>query len=219
MSRISPGSKGTGSGADDAFDLIDLVESVVGPLAAQATAKGIDLVSSVAADVPRAVRGDAGRLRQVLTTLIDNAVKFTDQGGVSLSLTASPTGRGAADGAALRGRGYGHRHRSAAAHTRVLDGAAGNGMASSSPSGWSSLWAAPSASTALPESAATSGSWSRWNAGRRNRRCRRPGFQRHCACFWWRATAPAARRWPGSSPPGKPRSMRCPTAPRPWLPP
>jgi PAS domain S-box-containing protein len=110
---------------DDAFDLIDLVESVVGPLAAQATAKGIDLVSSVAADVPRAVRGDAGRLRQVLTTLIDNAVKFTSHGGVSLSLTASPTDDGTTTTelrfeVADTGIGI-----DPAAHTGIFDGDAG----------------------------------------------------------------------------------------------
>src|SRR3954471_15988 len=80
---------------DDDFDLIDLVEDVAGPLAAQAAAKGIDLVSSVAADVPHTVRGDAGRLRQVLATLVGNAVKYTGQGGITLSTTVSPIAKGA----------------------------------------------------------------------------------------------------------------------------
>jgi len=109
---------------DDTFDPIDLVESVVGLLAAQATAKGIDLVTSVAADVPRAVRGDAGRLRQVLTALIDNAVKFTDHGGVSLSLTAHPEGGGTMTELRFEVADTGIGIASAA-HTRIFDGHAG----------------------------------------------------------------------------------------------
>ncbi len=125
LARIQSGGRQI---ADNDFDLIDLVEGVAGALAAQATAKGIDLVSSVAADVPRIVRGDAGRLRKVLTTLIDNAVKFTEQGGVSLSLTASPTDGGAMTelrfDVADTGIGI-----TTTNHARVLDGAAGDGMA------------------------------------------------------------------------------------------
>lgn len=125
LARIQSGGRQI---ADNDFDLIDLVEGVAGALAAQATAKGIDLVSSVAADVPRFVRGDAGRLRKVLTTLIDNAVKFTEQGGVSLSLTASPTDGGAMTelrfDVADTGIGI-----TTTNHARVLDGAAGDGMA------------------------------------------------------------------------------------------
>ncbi|MGF7207560.1 PAS domain S-box-containing protein [Skermanella aerolata] len=125
LARIESGARQI---ADNDFNLIDLVESVVAPQAAQATAKGIDLVSSVAADVPRSVRGDAGRLRQVLTTLIGNAVKFTEQGGVSLSLTASRAEGGAMTelrfDVADTGIGI-----TAANHARILDGAAGNGMA------------------------------------------------------------------------------------------
>jgi PAS domain S-box-containing protein len=125
LARIQSGGRQI---ADNDFDLIDLVEGVAGALAAQATAKGIDLVSSVAADVPRFVRGDAGRLRKVLTTLIDNAVKFTEQGGVSLSLTASPTDGGAMTELRfdVTDTGIGITTTN---HARVLEGAAGDGMA------------------------------------------------------------------------------------------
>lgn len=125
LARIQSGGRQI---ADNDFDLIDLVEGVAGALAAQATAKGIDLVSSVAADVPRFVRGDAGRLRKVLTTLIDNAVKFTDQGGVSLSLTASPIDGGAMTELRfdVTDTGIGITTTN---HARVLEGAAGDGMA------------------------------------------------------------------------------------------
>ncbi len=66
--------------------------SLVGSLAA---AKGLALSHDVADEVPRAVVGDAGRVRQVLINVLSNAVKFTDTGSVDLSVrsTAAPDGR------------------------------------------------------------------------------------------------------------------------------
>ena len=64
------------------FDLRSAVEDVVALLANRAHDKGIELASEISPEAPTALRGDPGRLRQVLTNLVGNAVKFTERGEV-----------------------------------------------------------------------------------------------------------------------------------------
>ena len=69
------------------FDLHSSLEEVLGLLAEKAHAKDLDLVALVDPAVPRSVAGDPGRIRQVLTNLVDNAIKFTEHGEVAVRAT------------------------------------------------------------------------------------------------------------------------------------
>jgi|SRR5689334_772385 len=68
------------------FDLERVVGSVEALMMPRAREKGLVLHAWVAPDVPRALRGDAGRLRQVLLNLVGNAIKFTETGEVRVDV-------------------------------------------------------------------------------------------------------------------------------------
>ena len=74
------------------FEPRTVVEEMVAMLREQTHAKNLHLSAMVAQDMPVAVRGDPGRLRQVLTNLVCNAVKFTPQGGIDVRATKESEG-------------------------------------------------------------------------------------------------------------------------------
>ncbi|MCU0634582.1 MAG: response regulator, partial [Gemmatimonadaceae bacterium] len=75
------------------FDMREPTESVAELCAGHAIAKGVEVLCRIDESVPAAVRGDAGRVRQVLVNLVGNAVKFTAHGEVVVELRHVP-GRG-----------------------------------------------------------------------------------------------------------------------------
>jgi two-component system sensor histidine kinase/response regulator len=69
------------------FDLRDVIEDIFEMMAGMAQAKGIELVGGLEPEFPTKLRGDPGRVQQVLTNLISNAIKFTKSGDVSTRVT------------------------------------------------------------------------------------------------------------------------------------
>ena len=80
-------SRTAGDGRHDLFDLRALARGVGDSLAGRAAAKGLQASVEISEDLPALVVGDSVRLRAALENLIDNAVKFTDQGAVALTVT------------------------------------------------------------------------------------------------------------------------------------
>jgi CheY-like chemotaxis protein len=68
------------------FELRTLAADTLKPLTVAADAKGLELIFDIAPDVPDAVVGDPLRLRQVITNLVGNAIKFTEHGHVLLEI-------------------------------------------------------------------------------------------------------------------------------------
>ena len=71
------------------MDVRDTVEDVARMLAMQAHAKGLEVIALIDPDLPDLLRGDAGRLRQVLLNLGGNAVKFTQRGEIAIECKLS----------------------------------------------------------------------------------------------------------------------------------
>ncbi len=72
------------------FRPADLVDEVVEMLSPRAAEKGLALVREISPEVPSSLRGDPGRLRQILSNFVGNAVKFTEIGEIRIRATADP---------------------------------------------------------------------------------------------------------------------------------
>lgn len=79
------------------FNLRETVGDLVRVLDVQARWKNLTLICDVAPDVPDRLLGDAARLRQVLTNLVINGIKYTEVGGVSLSVSLDDGHKGTPD--------------------------------------------------------------------------------------------------------------------------
>ncbi len=66
------------------FDLRDALDATLRTLALRADEKGLELLCDMAPDVPEIVKGDSTRIRQIILNLVGNAIKFTQEGEVSL---------------------------------------------------------------------------------------------------------------------------------------
>ncbi len=73
------------------FNLQDLLGDTLAPLGLRAAEKGLELTYYLEKDVPRSLEGDPGRLRQILINLVGNAIKFTDEGEVSVFVRRKAT--------------------------------------------------------------------------------------------------------------------------------
>ncbi|HWR44689.1 PAS domain S-box protein [Sporomusa sp.] len=79
---------------EDVFSLVDLIRSTSLLINSKAQTKGLSLETSIDPDLPAWVLGDSVRIRQVLTNLLDNAVKFTTSGQVILRVTQAAAAEG-----------------------------------------------------------------------------------------------------------------------------
>lgn len=69
------------------FNIRKLVRDLIGPLSLRSQEKGLDLLYEIHPDVPESLITDAGRIRQIFINLIGNAIKFTESGSVTLTIS------------------------------------------------------------------------------------------------------------------------------------
>lgn len=68
------------------FDLIEIIDDAIDLVAVKAWEKHLSITYEIDDDIPRAIRGDPVRLKQILSNLLGNAVKFTEKGSIHISV-------------------------------------------------------------------------------------------------------------------------------------
>jgi signal transduction histidine kinase/CheY-like chemotaxis protein/putative methionine-R-sulfoxide reductase with GAF domain len=89
---------------EEPFSLSECLEGALDLIAPTAAKKGLELAYEVTGDLPPAVVGDLGRLRQIVLNLLSNALKFTDRGEVVVTVAAAPV-KGGSNGSGSNGSG------------------------------------------------------------------------------------------------------------------
>ena len=79
---------------EEEFDLFETTNSIKEILSMKSTGRGLFFDIDIAPDVPRWVRGDGSKIRQMLINLANNAVKFTEVGGVTIRVLSKPLSQG-----------------------------------------------------------------------------------------------------------------------------
>ncbi|MEN6452355.1 MAG: PAS domain S-box protein [Thermoguttaceae bacterium] len=95
---------------EQAFCLSSLIGETIATMDPPAKTKGLKLASDVAANLPKWVRGDDVRLRQILVNLLGNAIKFTEEGQVSLKISLNQLGHAAIGRFVVADTGIGISH-------------------------------------------------------------------------------------------------------------
>ena len=80
--------------SESEFDVVDTLDQILSLFHPECCKKGVVLAGFYAPDVPRLVRGDPLRIRQILTNLVGNAVKFTDDGHILVQIEMNDDGNG-----------------------------------------------------------------------------------------------------------------------------
>jgi len=107
------------------FELRPVVEETAEILALLARQRGNELTCLISDDLPYILRGDPGRLRQILINLINNAIKFTENGEIAIRVEAATTASGSGD-QGTRGSIEKNEHRTSNVELRTSNEATGN---------------------------------------------------------------------------------------------